>query len=144
MAINPEVSGSTSWVVDIGVLGLGSRIFCPGSSFQTVPEKKGKKRKSLCLTIPKLSISSWYFFLKCRGLFILCFDTLTNNLILILVSLDQTSEGMFLLHLLEIAETAYFKVYGNYPEELFHVKSSPVLRISDVVWQKCCRYIYAQ
>ena len=79
-------------------------------------------------------MSSWYFFLKCRGLFILCFDTLTNNLILILVSLDQTSEGMFLLHLLEIAETAYFKVYGNYPEELFHVKSSPVLRISDVVW----------
>ena len=48
----------------------------------------------------------------------LCFDTLTNNLILILVFLDQTSKGMFLLYLLELAETAYLKVYGNYPEEL--------------------------
>ena len=123
MAVNPGVSGFTSWVVDIEVLGLGSRVLCPGSSFQTMPEKKGKKRKSLCLAIPKLSISSCYFFLKCRGLYILCFDTLTNNLILILVFLDETSEDMFLLYLQELTETTYLKVYGNYPEELFHVKN---------------------
>ena len=70
----------------------------------------------------KRSISSSYFFLKCRSLYILCFDTLTKNLTLILVFLDDMSEGMFLLHLLKLAETAYLKVYGNYPEELFHVK----------------------
>ena len=70
----------------------------------------------------KHSISSSYFFLKCRSLYILCFDTLTKNLILILVFLDDMSEGMFLLLLLKLEETAYLKVYGNYPEELFHVK----------------------
>ena len=58
----------------------------------------------------------------------LCFDTLTNNLILILVFLDQTSKGMFLLYLLELAETAYLKVYGNYPEDLFHVKKIPLFQ----------------
>ena len=73
MAINPGISGCTSWIVDIEVLGLGSRILCPGSSFQTMPEKKGKTRKSLCLTIPKLSISSSYFLLKCHSLYILEF-----------------------------------------------------------------------
>ena len=52
----------------------------------------------------------------------LCFVTLTNNVTLILVFLDETSEGMFLLYLLELAETAYLKVYRNYPEALFHVK----------------------
>ena len=108
--------------MDIEVLGLGTRILCPGSLFQTMSEKSGKESKSLCLTIPKLSISSSYFFLKCRRLYILCFDTLTNSLILILVFLDETSEVIFLLHLLELAETAYLKVYGNYPEELLHVQ----------------------
>ena len=32
---------------------------------------------------------------------------------------------MFLLYLLELAETVYLKVYGNYAEELFHVKKFP-------------------
>ena len=40
----------------------------------------------------------------------------------VMVFLDETSKDMFLLYLLELAETAYLKVYGNYPEELFHVK----------------------
>ena len=122
MKINPGGSRSISWFVDIEVLGLGSRILRPGSSFQTMPKNSGKERKSLCLTKPKLSISSSHFFLKCRSLYILCFDTLTNNLTLLLVFLDETSEGMFLLYLLELAETAYLKVYGNYPQELFRVK----------------------
>ena len=82
----------------------------------------GKDRKSLCLTEPKLSISSSYIFLKCCGLYILYFDTLTDNLIINLVFLDETSEGMFSLYLLELVETAYLKIYGNYPEELFSVK----------------------
>ena len=58
MAINPGGSRSISWFVDIEVLGLGSRILRPGSSFQTMPKNSGKERKSLCLTKPKLSISS--------------------------------------------------------------------------------------
>ena len=113
-AINPGGSRSISWLVDIGVLGLGSRILRPGSSFYTMPKNSGKKRKSLCLTKPKLSISSSHFFLKFRSLYILCFDTLTNNLTLLLVFLDETCEGIFLLYLLELAETVYLKVYGNY------------------------------
>ena len=63
-----------------------------------MPKNSRKERKNLCLTKPKLSISSSHFFL------------------------DETSEGMFLLYLLELAETAHLKVYGNYPEALFHVK----------------------
>ena len=122
MAISPGASGSTSWVMDIKVSGLGSRILCPGSSFQSMPGKSGKERKGLCLTISKRSTSSSHFFLKCRSLYILYFDTLTNDLILILVFLDETSEGVFLLCLLELAETPHLKVYGNYPEELFHMK----------------------
>ena len=82
----------------------------------------GKDRKSLFLTEPKLSISSSYIFLKCCGLYILYFDTLTDNLIINLVFLDETSEGMFSLYLLELVETAYLKIYGNYPKELFSVK----------------------
>ena len=119
MEISPRVSVSISWIVDIEVLGLGSRILCPGSSFQTMSEKSGKERKSLCLIIPKLSISSSYFFLKCHSLYILCFDTLRNNLILILVFVDETREGLFLS--IGISRVAYLKVYGSYPEELFHV-----------------------
>ena len=118
MAINPGGSRSISWFVDIEVLGLGSRILRPGSSFQTMSKNSRKERKNLCLTKPKLSIASLHFFLKCRRLYILCFDTLTNNLTLILVFLDETSEGMFLLYLLELAETTYLKVYGNYPEKI--------------------------
>ena len=70
----------------------------------------------------KTLISSSYFFHKCCSLYILRLDTLTNSLILILVFLDETSEVIFLLYLLELAETAYLKVYGNYPKELLHVK----------------------
>ena len=123
MAINPGVSGSQDpglWIWKFWIQGPGS--FVLGPHFRLCQKKKGKTRKSLCLTIPKLSISSSYFFLKRHSLYILCFDTLTNNLIHILVFLDETSEGMFLLYLLELAETAYLKVYGNYLEELFHVK----------------------
>ena len=87
-----------------------------------MPKNSRKERKNLCLTKPKLSIPSSHFFLKCRSLYILCFDTLTKNLTLALVFLDETSEAMFLLYLLELAETAHLKVYGNYPEALFHVK----------------------
>ena len=45
-----------------------------------------------------------------------------HNLTLVLVFLDETSKGMFLLYLLELAETGYLRVYGNCPVELFHVK----------------------
>ena len=111
--------GLRVFILDCGieVFGLGSRILRPGSSFQTMPEKSGKERRSLCLPIPKLSISSSYFqFLKCCIYHVL---TLSQA---VFVFLDEASEGMLLLYLLELVETAYLKVYGNYPEELFHVK----------------------
>ena len=76
----------------------------------------------MCLTKSKLSVSSLNFFLKCRGLYILCFDTLTSNLIFNLVFLDETSKGMFILYLWELAETAHLKEYAYYPEELLSVK----------------------
>ena len=107
-----------------GYLRFGSRVSDPLSWVLALDyaRKKCEGGKSLCFTIPKLSISSSYIFLKCRSLYILCFDTLTNSLIFILVFLHDMSEGMFLLHLSKLAETAYLKVYGNYPEELFHMR----------------------
>ena len=122
MAISPGVSGSTSWVVHIEVLGLGSRILRPGSSFQTVPEKSGKERKSV-LNNTKTFNFKFVLFSQIPQPLIYYVLTLSHT---ILVFLDETSEGMFLLYLLELAETAYLKVYGNYL----------------VAWQSCCRYMY--
>ena len=94
MAISSGISVSTSWVMNIEVLGLGSRIFVLGPHF-AMPEKSGEERKCMCLTIPELSISSSYFILKCRSLYILCFDTRTNNHVLILVFLDERAKACF-------------------------------------------------
>ena len=85
-------------------------------------EKQWEGEKKSVLNKTKTFNFKFALIIKCRSLYILCFGTLTNNLTLILVFLDETSEGMFLLYLLELAETAYLKVYGNYPEEVFHVK----------------------
>ena len=85
-------------------------------------EKQWEGEKKSVLNKTKTFNFKFALIIKCRSLYILCFDTLTNNLTLILVFLDETSEGMFLLYLLELAKTAYLKAYGNYPVELFHVK----------------------
>ena len=63
-------------ILGCGYGSFGSRVPDPLSwvlILDYARKKKGKTRKSLCLTIPKLSISSSYFLLKCHSLYILEF-----------------------------------------------------------------------
>ena len=83
---------------------------------------KGEK-KSVLNNTKTSNFKFLLFFQMPQSLYIIGFDSLTNILILILVFLDETSEDMFLLCLLQLAKTAYSKAYGNYLEELFHVKN---------------------
>ena len=125
MAINPGVSGSQDpglWIWKFWVQGPGS--FVLGPHFRLCQKKKGRREKVCAYQFQNFQFQVRTFFSNAIAsiYYVLTFHTLTNNLILILIFLDETSKGMFLYHLLEIEETAYLKVYGNYPDELFHVK----------------------